>query len=226
MSWNKCLYEYHKKYGGQLLAGEEDDGLLVLPFKDRPLTVDLSTTSAGRGATLYNVRARISLSLAKPYRLTVGAEKKLSGGVNAVLRAVPGLTESSVLPADFGFPEVTKKRLIRSDNYDFTKLALGSLDFRNALLACPEDRVEVRPGPGEEGLHLITVTTAATINGLSDGGGSWFLGSGGDYVAIYGSAEEKAREARRVEMEFFPRMDRFLDLARAAYSAITQWPIS
>ena len=222
MSWNDCLYEYYKKHGGQFLAGEEDDGLLVLPFKDRPLVVDLLRES-GRYGPYCHVQARIPVTLAKPYKLTIGEEKMLSGGVNAVLKAVPGLPDNNLLPKDFGFPEVTKKRLIRSDNYDFTKLVLGSLDFRNALLACPEDRVEVRPGPGEEGLHLITVTTAAAINGLSDGGGSWFLGSGGDYVAIYGSAEEKAREARRVEMEFFPRMDRFLDLARASYNAVTQW---
>ena len=222
MSWNDCLYEYYKKHGGQFLAGEEDDGLLVLPFKDRPLVVDLLRES-GRYGPYCHVQARIPVTLAKPYRLTVGAEKKLSGGVNAVLKAVPGLPDNNLLPKDFGFPEVTKKRLIRSDNYDFTKLALGSLDFRNALLACPEDRVEVRPGPGEEGLHLITVTTAHAI--YSGDGGGWYLGTRGEYTAIYGSEEEQAREARRVEEEFFPRMDRFLDLARAAYDAVTQWPM-
>ena len=43
MSWNECLYQYHKQHGGQFLAGEEDDGLLVLAWKDRPLVVDLLT---------------------------------------------------------------------------------------------------------------------------------------------------------------------------------------
>lgn len=223
MSWNECLFQYHKKHGGQLLAGEEDDGLLVLTYKDQPLAVDLSTVNGGRGGTFSYVRARVPVTLARPYKLTIGAEKALSGGVNAVLKAVPGLPENNFLPADFGFPEVTKKRLIRSGNVPFTKLILGSLDFRNALLACPGEKVEVRPGPGGDGLHLIAVTTDSAI--YAGDGGDWHLGSDGSYTGIYGSEEDKAREARRVEEEFFPRMDRFLDLARAAYNAVTQWPM-
>ncbi|WP_160666255.1 hypothetical protein [Colidextribacter sp. OB.20] len=215
MSWNSSLYEYHKKYGGQLLAGEDDDGLLVFTWKDRPLAVDLLRAN-GRYGPYCHVQARIPVTLGKPYRLTIGPKKTLSGGVNSVLRAVPGLPNGGLLPADFGFPEVTKKRLIRSDNYDFTKLVLGSLDFRNALLACPEDRVEVRPGPGEEGLHLITVTTDASLDST---GGSWYVGS----VADTAGQEVKDRASQEVLDEFFPRMDRFLDLIRAAYNAVTQW---
>lgn len=220
MSWNECLYRYHKKHGGRLLAGEEDDGLLMLTWKDRPLSVDLSVVNGGRGSTFFYVRARIPVTLGKPCKLTIGPERRVSGGVNAVLKTVPGVAGYS---ADFGYPEVTKNRLIRTENVPFTKLVLGSLEFRNALLACPSEKVEIRPGPGEEGLHLITVTTAHAI--YSGDGGGWYLGTRGEYTAIYGSEEEQAREARRVEEEFFPRMDRFLDLARAAYDAVTQWPM-
>lgn len=227
MSWNECLYQYHQKYGGQLLAGEEDDGLLLLTWKDRPLAVDVAMEGGGRYGPYSHVRARIPVTLARPYRLTIGAEKMLSGGVNAVLKTVPGLSGLSALPADFGYPEVTKKRLIRSDNFDFTKLALGSLDLRSALLACPGEKVEVRPGPGGEGSHLITVTTAAALSGLGDDGdgGGWYLGYNGSYTDIYGSEEERLQQSRRVEKVFFPRMDRFLDLTRAAYNALTQWPM-
>lgn len=220
MSWNECLYRYHKKYGGRLLAGEEDDGLLMLTFRERPLVVDIATAGGGQGGTFHYARARIPLTLAKPCKLTIGPERRLSGGVNAVLKTVPGVAGYS---ADFGYPEVTKNRLIRTENVPFTKLVLGSLELRNALLACPMEKVAVRPGPGEEGLHLITVTTAHAI--YSGDGGGWYLGTRGEYTAIYGSEEEQAREARRVEEEFFPRMDRFLDLARAAYDAVTQWPM-
>ncbi len=220
MSWNECLYWYHKKYGGRLLAGEEDDGLLMLTFRERPLVVDIATAGGGQGGTFHYARARIPLTLAKPCKLTIGPERRLSGGVNAVLKTVPGVAGYS---ADFGYPEVTKNRLIRTENVPFTKLVLGSLELRNALLACPSEKVEIRPGPGEEGLHLITVTTAHAI--YSGDGGGWYLGTRGEYTAIYGSEEEQAREARRVEEEFFPRMDRFLDLARAAYDAVTQWPM-
>ena len=222
MSWNTYLYEYHKKHGGQFLAGEMDDALLVLTWKDRPLTVDLSMTAGGRGSTFFHARARIPVTLSKPCKLTIGAEKKLSVGVNAVLKVVPEVAGYS---ADFGYPEVTKKRLIRTENAPFTKLVLGSLDFRNALLACPGEKVEVLPGPGEDGLHLIAVTTDSALYSFGGDGGGWYVGSGGEYTEIYGSEEEKAKEARRVEEDFFPRMDRFLDLARAAYNAVTQWPM-
>ena len=188
MSWSECLYQYHKKYGGQLLAGGDEDALLVLTWKDRPLAVDLSHyVSSGRGgvSSAYFVRARVPVTLGKPYKLTVGAEKKLSGGVNAVLKMVP---EVAGFSADFGYPEVTQKRLIRTENV---------------------------PGPGGEGLHLIAVTTDASL-AQSD----WYTA---EYPAL--TEEEKAETARRVEEEFFPRMDRFLDLARAAYNAVTQWPM-
>ena len=223
MSWNECLYRYHLAHGGQFLAGEDDDGLLILPWKDRPLAVDLSAASAGRGGTFRYVRARAPVTLAKPYRLTIGAEKALSGGMNTLLRAVPGLTELSLLPADVGYPEVTKKRLIRTDNVPFTKLVLGSLDFRNALLACPEDKVEIRPGPGGEGLHLVAVTTASAGGGGGGDGGGGGVGSRRAALVAQGPPGGLAQIARRAEEEFFPRMDRFLELARAACAAVTQW---
>ena len=211
MSWNECLYRYHKKHGGRLLAGEEDDGLLMLTWKDRPLAVDLSVVNGGRGSTFFYVRARIPVTLGKPCKLTIGPERRVSGGVNAVLKTVPGVAGYS---ADFGYPEVTKNRLIRTENVPFTKLVLGSLEFRNALLACPSEKVEIRPGPGEEGLHLITVTTAHAI--YSGDGGGWYLDA-----EFYGNEEEKARR----EAAFFLRMDRFLALIQAAYDAVTQWPM-
>ena len=225
MSWNDCLYEYHKKHAGQFLAGRDsDDGLLLLTWMEKPLVVDISMEDGGRYGPYPHVRARTPVTLSKPYKLTVGAEKVLSGGVNNLLKVVPDIAGYS---ADFGYPEVTKKRLIRTENVPFTKLVLGSLELRNALLACPGEKLKIQPGPGAEGVHLITVTTAAALSSLQDGGdgGGWYLGTSGEYTTIYGSEEDKAKEARRVEEEFFPRMDRFLDLCRAAYSAVTQWPL-
>lgn len=218
MSWNNCLYHYHKTHGGFFLAGQDNDAMLMLTWKERPLAVDLYRVSGRYGSSNY-VQARIPVTLGKPYKLTIGAEKTLSGGVNAVLKVVPGMSEGSVLPADFGFPEVTKKRLIRSNNHAFTKLVLGSLELRNALLACPPEKIEVRPGPGDEGLHLITVTTASAVTSYS--GGDWDLGD----AEIFYTQEERAQLLRQIEENFFPRMDHFLDLARAAYNAVTQWPM-
>lgn len=218
MSWNECLYQYHKKHGGFYLGSRDDDGLLALPWKARALTVDIHLSRGGRYGPYPHVRARVPVTLAKPYELAIGAEKPLSGGVNAVLRVVPDIAGYT---ADYGYPEVTKKRLIRAENQPFTKLVLGSLDFRSALLACPNERVDIRPGPGAEGVHLITVTTDAS---LSSGSSDWYVGLDYEWISA-NSAEEMERLAQRVEDEFFPRMDRLLDLARAAYSAVTQWPL-
>ena len=191
MSWNKCLYAYHQTHGGQLLAGEARDGLLVFTWKDQPLIVDLSNADTGKSFTVNFVRARIPVTLARPYTLTIGSEKATSGGVNMLLRALPGLPVSAALPADFGYPE---------------------------MAACPEDRVELHPGPGDEGRHLITVITDHSVDSLS-GDGNWHLG---EFDGIDCACND-AQMAQRIAESFFPRMDRFLGLCKAAYSAVTQW---
>ena len=50
MAWNQCLYQYCKARGGQYLGGREDDGLLVLAWKDRPLAVDLLRINGRSGS--------------------------------------------------------------------------------------------------------------------------------------------------------------------------------
>lgn len=221
MSWNECLYQYHKENGGQFLAGESDDALLALTWKDRPLVVDLAIVDGGRGSTWAHPRVRIPVTLAKPCKLTIGAEKKTSAGVNSVLKAVSGVAGYS---ADFGCPEVTNRRLIRCENQPFAKLVLSSPELRSALLACPEDKAILRPGPGKEGLHLITVSTDASLYSVSGDGGGWYVDGPGDYMKLYATEEERARHEER-SASFFPRMDRFLDLARALYNAVTRWPM-
>ena len=75
MYWNEYLYAYHKKHGGQFLAGEEDDGLLLLTWKDRPLVVDLLRES-GRGGCFYQVQARLpaTLDTGKNMNILIGPE--------------------------------------------------------------------------------------------------------------------------------------------------------
>lgn len=222
MSWNDCLYRYYRAHVGQYLGGQEDDALLILTWRGRPLAVNLYKVS-GRYGPFYHVQARIAVELAKSYELIIGARKPLSGGLNTILKVAPAVASYA---ADLGYPEVTQKRLIRTNYKPFTRQMLGSPEFRSALLCCPEDKVEIRPGPGEDGAHLITVTTDASIGSGASGGG-WELGRSADdaYIRLYGSAEDQARLIQRIEESFFPRMDRFLDLARTAYNAVTQWPM-
>ena len=80
MFWNKCLYQYHKKYGGSFLGGEEDDGLLILTWKDRALAVAMncvnrfglkkmiiaSSGNASAAAAAYAARAGVELIAVVP----------------------------------------------------------------------------------------------------------------------------------------------------------------
>ena len=45
MSWNDCLYRYYRAHVGQYLGGQEDDALLILTWRGRPLAVNLYTVS-------------------------------------------------------------------------------------------------------------------------------------------------------------------------------------
>lgn len=218
MTWNQSLYQYHRRRGGIYLPGRDNEAQLALTHREQPLVVD-QEVERGRYGPYYHVRSRIPLTLAKPYQLAIGAEKKLMGGVNSLLKAVPGMSE------DYGCPQVTQKRLVHTDNKPFTKLVLSSLELRNALLSCPRDKLELAPGP-EEGQYVIIVTTASaglTSSAQEDAHDGWSLEGG--LTGFFISEEETARQLRQVEEEFFPRMDRFLDLIRAAYNALTQWPM-
>lgn len=218
MSWNDCLYQYYKEHVGQYLGGREDSALLILTWRGRPMVVDL-LGEYGRRTPTHHVRARVAVGLAKPYELTIGARRLLSAKTSAILRAAPADAGDA---AELGYPEVTRKRLIHTNNKPFTRQALGSGEFRSALLSCPEDKVEIRPGPGEDGVHLITVITEART-GSDDSG--WDLGAGDRYTRLYGSEEEKAKRQQQLQAAFSPRMDRFLNLIRAAYNAVTQQPM-
>lgn len=224
MSWNTFLYAYHQKHGGLYLGGREDDALLVLEHKSQPLAVDLLEKGGGRSGISWYVRARLPAQLEGDYSLTIGRKSLMSGGVNAVLRAVDRgldtLPKSPELGTDYGFPEVTARRFIRTNNSGFTKKMLMSLDFRNALLASPEDRVEISPGPGKQGLHLVT---AVSLTGHGIPGEDWPLEEDWNYITSYGEEEGEKRLSQLCWDVFFPRLDRLLELTRTARDAVMTW---
>ena len=211
LDWNDCLYCYHQERGG-LFLGAEDDGILIFVEKDQPLLVGQFYETEGRGGW-YRVRARTAVKLERDYTLKIGAKKELSGGVNRVLGALDvGLEKVSGAPdllADYGCPEVTGKRLIRTSDRRFTRLVLQSLDLRNALLASPWDAVKVLPGPGGAGLHQVEVVA---------GSAEW---TPLDETPLCSPSWEQVCD--RAHKQFFPRLDQLLDLARAARDAVAAW---
>lgn len=212
MSWTNFLYCYAQERGGLFLGGEDDDGALILVEKDRPLMVNQSYESSGRNGW-YTVRARTAIQLEREYTLKIGAWKGLSGGVNTLLgtldRGLEKIPNTSGLLADYGCPEVTRKRLIRTSDRRFTRQVLQSLELRNALLASPWDALTVQPGPGGAGFHQVEIVA---------GNEGWESPNG--EVRLSTNWEEIRADAHE---RFFPRMDQLLELVRAARDAVTVW---
>lgn len=224
MSWSTFLYAYHQLHGGQFLGGEQEDSLLILTHKGQPLAVEPYTAPGRYGGTY--IRSRIPVTLERPFHLTIGAESNLSLGVNAAKRALSALPNVGSLTAgDYGCPEITRNRYIRTDSPPFAKLVLSSPDLRAALLSSPKEKLTVSPGPGEGGLHLVTVTTDSTVPAsLGLEGGGWYLGPVRDDSSLCAS-QEGEYISQRMETGFFPRMDGFLNLTRAFRDALTAWPM-
>lgn len=218
MSWNQCLYAYHQKVGGQFLAGEEDDGELILTYREQPLSIRLDTVAAGRG-TVHNVRARTAVRLERPYTLRIGGKSTVSTGVNAVLGVLDlgleKLPKGLDLREDYGYPEFTRDRIVRTNDRPFTKRVLSDMALRKAMDASPQDKLAVMPGPGPDGLHLVEVT--AQDPNLA--GSGWPLcGYDLDDMSV-----EWKEFYSRAQAEFFPRIERLLALVKTARDGVAAW---
>lgn len=219
MYWSELLYRYHRERGGVFLGDRENNGELILTYRDQPLVVDMGWTK-GRYSYPY-VRARTCVVLERPYQLSVGAANQIYVGVNKALnvldKGLEVLPNGPDLHTDYGCPEVTRKRMIRTDNRPFTKQVLGSLELRRALLASPGEKLEVCPGPGEEGLHLLSVSSRPSSGGSN---GGWYL----EDNCMFSTEESEAAEMlEEMKSEFFPRMDGLLELIRTARDAVMAW---
>lgn len=219
MSWSEYLYYYHQKMGGQFLGAGSNDGDLILTYRDRPLVLQNMEVVQGR-YTSRVVRARTTVDLEKPYRLSIGSKNPLSTGANVALkvlnRGLDLIPNAPDVGGDYGCPEVTKDRLIRTDNRPFTKQVLGSLDLRNALLALPGATLAVKKGPVGMSLHLVEVSIAGDPNSTES---IWNIGD--DTLMGMEMLQEERR--RHAERKFFPQVDQMLELTKAARDAIMMW---
>lgn len=218
MSWSEYLYYYHQKVGGQFLGDSVSDGELILTYRDQPLVVRNVDVSQGR-YTGHVIRARTVVALEKPYRLSIGGKGHLSAGVNVALnvldRGLDRIPKAPDVGGDYGFPEVTRDRLIRTNNRPFTKQVLGNLELRNALLAMPRASLTVEKGPAGSDLHLVEVTAGDP----DAAGGNWTTGDD----VYFGEITDWEARRRQAEEAFFPQMDRLVELVKAAQNALTAW---
>lgn len=209
MSWNQYLYLYHQQVGGAFMGtlDEETDAALLLEHHGGPMLVYCPTEVNGRYSA-NSIRVRLNVRLEQPYQLRIRRKTTFSRGVNTVLQVVdlgleklPGGLD---LYQDYGFPEITQGRFVRTNNPTFTHVVLRDLQLRNSLLASPLDGVSVLPSPGTDGLHLVEARSdvSATF-------GDWNLDSGLEDVPVEQDLQV-----------FFTRLERLLAVAQSTQAAV------
>lgn len=149
MIWNTGLYQYHKQHGGTFLGTPEGTGPaeLILQYRDAPLVVRHETVYRERFTT-FIIRVMTTLPLERPYSLTISREKVVNQGLNLVNRA------------DYGWPELSPKRRIQTNETAFTTAVLRDRTLRKSLETWTNLGLSVAPiAPDEGGPHLLSVTT-------------------------------------------------------------------
>lgn len=215
--WNLYLSRYQQTHGGFFFGGgdEQCDSQLVLSEGEAsPLLVCMSNDPAGR-STVEALRARTMVTLNHPYTLHIRARGLIGSGVSGVASLVGKAM-------DFGFSE-TKGRVITTDNKPFTKLVLGDLALRNALKERKGELLEVRPGPQEDGWHMVEVFPN-TLEGLVKDSSPW-VNDAMEQSTDFMTPEDREAILRAGSAHFDAQMDALLNFLRTARDAVTMWPI-
>ena len=218
VNWNLYLARYQLTHGGSFFGSGQWDcnSQLLLPQEGKePLLVLFSADPCGR-STVNTLRCRTMVRLGKPYTLHIGPKSLVGGGISGVA----GLVGKAM---DFGFAE-TRGRVITTDNKAFTKLVLGDLALRNALQARKNDLLEVRPGPLEDGWHLVEVFPNA-LEGLVRDSSPW-VNDAMEQETSFMSPEDREVVLCAGSAHFDAQLDALLEFLRAARDGVTMWPIS
>ena len=230
MSWNECLYLYARERGGEYFGGlyggmdvaDGFDGMLLLEHRGQPVIVKCRATS-GRYGSSYTAQVLLRCTLERRYQLSVSAKGAGRQGLNTVLGQLDkgaGLLNKNLdLYRDYGCPEVTGGRTIRTDDGEFTQMVFRDLEFRNALLENSRFRLRVKPSApsfSEDLTHLVSVKCdlLASLYSQSE---DWNTGDGDEWLS------GKDREQFLREGNFSQRLDALISFAKAAHGAVTAW---
>ena len=217
INWNMLLARYQRARGGYFLGSKylECDSQLVIPQEDgHPLLIWFDEDPAGRYAS-RTLRGRTAVRLNSLYELRISTRNMVSGGISGVMGALG--------KQDFGYPEATRGRTVTTNNKDFTKLVLGDLDLRNALIQREKEHLTVEPSPQGDGWHMVEVS-ADSFEGLTLNSSRWItetIQQANDISFMSPEDQEVLRAA--ADRDFLPRMDGFIDFLRAAQRAVTTW---
>lgn len=221
MSWNEYLYWYAQDRGGVFFGTEKGgkEGLLFLEEPEGPMVIHTQVTSSGRYGESRSAVAAVRVKLERPYTLRVGPQSSLREGINNVLggldRGARMIGRKTRLHQDYGVPEITNDRRVKTSEPEFTRWVLQSRELRELLEAQPDFWVQVSPVGPEERIHLVEAQVSMEQEvSMRD--------------EMFGLFDEMDQEARRKEYEDcgFPRqLDALVELARAARDAVTAWPM-
>ena len=221
MSWNEYLYWYAQDRGGVFFGTEKGgkEGLLFLEDPEGPMVIHTQVVSSGRYGESRDAVAAVRVKLERPYTLRVGPQSSLREGINNVLggldRGARMIGRKTGLHRDYGAPEITNDRRVKTSEPEFTRWVLQSRELRELLEAQPDFWVQVSPVGPEERIHLVEAQVSMEQEvSMRD--------------EVFGLFEEMDQEARRKEYEDcgFPRqLDALVELAKAARDAVTAWPM-
>ena len=232
MSWNNNLYAYAQDRGGTYFHGAASgwstvcgwDATLLLEHQGRPMPVSCVVASSGRYGVSYAAQVQLSCELERDYNLEIGPKGAVRQGLNTVLsqldRGAERLGQDVDLHRDYGFPEVTGGRRIKTDDPEFTGMVLRDLDLRTCLLEHPKYALRVcknAPSFFSTGVHVVTAWTG--LGGVND---DWDLGGEPDVLLMSREEQQKWVDAR-IRTSFAPRLDALIELAKAAQRAVTTW---
>ena len=230
MSWNNRLYFYAKRKGVVYLGGMDGrknllvgvDGVVLLEHKGQPVLVRCQKHST-RYTYEKQIQVQLNCTLERPYFLRIETKNALSKGMNTVLgqldKGVKLLSKEVDLYEDYGYPEVTVGRDIKTDDEEFTQMVLRDLELRTALLKHPTYGLRIEPNVPkyvEGGSHCITVY-CRVVNSLSSSS-EWDLE---DFDEDWGTPEQ---HIKHMDSEAFAqKLDQLVFLAQAAHDAVTAW---
>ena len=222
MSWNAQLYFYAQKRNGTYLgrmngkfgltdeAYLQHDGVAVLEHKGAPLLIK-SWSDMDRYGTRRGVQVQLNCELERPYSCNISRKNTLRKGLGIIL---PGKDK------EYGFPEVTTGRSIKTDDKEFTKMVLRDLELRNLLTKNLDYGLDIEPNAPKcvgGGGHCITAWCRLD---------SWTVETDlkWDIVDLdddWGTPEQV--RARLDSEQFAQKLDALVELAKAAHGALLAW---
>lgn len=224
MTWNEGLYEYARTHCLEYFGDEAEDTLLgamtntydwngILLSPEEPFLVQCKAYSAGRGGLGYEIRVLLRCTLDRDYFLEISGGNRARAGVNTVKRQLDKVSErfGVDLHDDYGCPEVTANRKIRTSDPAFTAMVFRDPEFRKMLISHPEFSLRAAknaPRQSDDPRHLITVSAFPDIT----------------HWALNETEALETEEDRRRHLETFEKeLDALIAAGKAALSALTAW---